>query len=133
MAKAGLAVTPGLGATIAGASHVEGFIQAVAQQPNGRLPIGATYHLVASTAGTLAAPATANHALIRMYPGAAMNWSANYPSVNGTLGMPLMGIGSFPEALELVGSQQLAGFRHAMLAGETTQPKFWVEYSRFVL
>ncbi len=102
-----ISITPGAGATIAGRNDGQGEQQAILQSPVGRFAVAATYHLVASTMATLSVPATAQMALITLDPGAGMRWSA-MPSTaglpTGTLGNPLFAQGSYPEAVEIVGS-----------------------------
>jgi hypothetical protein len=127
-----LPVTPGAGATIGGRNDGQGEFQAILMAPFSRLPVGATFHFVASVLGTLAPPATAQMALIAPDPGAAFRWSTA-ATANGTLGLPIMAAGSYPEALEVVGSTMLSKFNYALLAGEVATGRFNVEYYRFIV
>lgn len=129
----GLGVTPGAGATLgtlveASGAHVQGVV--VAGWP--KLPVGATFHNASTNAlATLAAPATANYALIRMNQGGWLKWSTA-ATPNGSLGIFLAG-GTYPEALDLVGTPMIGNFRFIAPAGETTVANFTIEYYRVVV
>jgi hypothetical protein len=128
----GLNITPGAGATLSTNVHDNAHWQGVLIAGAPKLPVGGTYHLASTNAlATLAAPASANYALVRMDQGGWIRWS-NAATPNGSLGMLLAG-GSNPEALELVGTTMLGTFRFIAPTGETVAAKFTIEYYRAVV
>lgn len=129
-----LDITPGAGAKLstlvtASSVHVQNVV--VSGAPRIPIPAATQWHVASTNAvGSLSAPASANLALIRMdqTPGGWLRWScATQP--NGSVGILLAG-GTYPEALELVGTNMLGTFKYIAPAGETAVAKFSIEYFR---
>lgn len=128
-------------ATLAAGSREAGVFQAVAQFPVGRQGLVGTFWLASSGTTMLigSGVASADHLLLTLDPGAGIRWTITATAAgaswfaNASTGHPLMAVGSYPEALEVVGSAAISQLRIALLGGEPSVAKVNLEFSRFVL